>query len=134
MPKSKFSIEPSPPMTPNTTAPTTIDQYIATYPTEVQALLTTMRETIQAAAPSATEKISYGMPTFYLNGNLVHFAAYKHHIGFYPAPSGLKAFESEINQYKNSKGAVQFPIDKPLPLDLVDGIVRYRVGEQGGKD
>ncbi len=121
-------------MTPNTTAPTTIDQYIATYPTEVQALLTTMRETIQAAAPSATEKISYGMPTFYLNGNLVHFAAYKHHIGFYPAPSGLKAFESEINQYKNSKGAVQFPIDKPLPLDLVDGIVRYRVGEQGGKD
>ncbi len=117
-------------MTPNTTAATTIDQYITTFPTEVQALLTAMRQTIQAAAPTATEKISYGMPTFYLNGNLVHFAAYKHHIGFYPAPSGVVIFADEIAPFKHSKGTLQFPLDKPLPLDLVDRIVRYRVGEQ----
>ena len=107
----------------------TIDEYIAAFPKEVQAILINLRNTINKAAPEATEKISYAMPTFYLKGNLVHFAAYKNHIGFYPTPSGIKKFEKEISQYKNSKGAVQFPIDKPLPLKLVADIVKFRVEE-----
>ena len=88
-----------------------------------------MRATIKAAAPAAQEKISYQMPTFYLNGNLVHFAAHTSHIGFYPAPSGIEAFKRELAGYKNSKGAVQFPINEPLPLDLVTKIVKFRVEE-----
>lgn len=106
-----------------------IDKYIATFPKDVQVLLNKIRETIQKAAPKAEQKISYAMPTFYLEGNLVHFAGYKNHIGFYPAPSGLKAFEAEISKYKNSKGAVQFPIDKALPLSLITKIVKFRVKE-----
>ncbi len=108
---------------------TSIDEYIATFPEDVQKLLEEMRATIKAAAPEAVEKISYQMPTFYLKGNLVHFAAYKKHIGFYPVPSGIQAFQKELSVYKGAKGSVQFPIDKPLPLDLVSRIVRFRVAE-----
>jgi len=107
----------------------TIDEYIATFPAEIQAKLEEMRATIRAAAPEATEKISYQMPTFYLNGNLVHFAAFKSHIGFYPVPSGIEAFREELSQFKGAKGSVQFPYDQPLPLNLVTRIVKFRVDE-----
>lgn len=113
----------------NNSKPENIDQYIAEFPKEIQKILSEVRTIIQKAAPEASEKMSYAMPTFYLDGNLVHFAAYKHHIGFYPAPSGLKAFEEEISQYKNSKGAVQFPIDQKMPLALITKIVKFRVDE-----
>ncbi|SFW87007.1 iron chaperone [Chitinophaga sancti] len=109
------------------TNPTTVDAYIATFPAEVQTLLQQVRNTIQQAAPDATEAIKYAMPTFVLNGNLVHFAAFKQHIGFYPAPTGIKAFEKELSPYKQGKGSIQFPLDQPLPLDLITKIVRYRV-------
>jgi uncharacterized protein YdhG (YjbR/CyaY superfamily) len=88
-----------------------------------------MRATIKETAPEATEKISYQMPTFYLNGNLVHFAAFKSHIGFYPVPTGIEKFKKELSVYKTTKGAVQFPLDQPLPLDLVRKIVKFRVAE-----
>lgn len=118
----------------NQTPPvTTIDAYIAAFPAEIQAKLRAMRETIHAAAPDATEKISYQMPTFYLNGNLVHFAAFKQHIGFYPAPNGIEAFEQELASYGRSKGAVRFPLDQPLPLDLVRRITVYRAEENRRK-
>jgi len=107
----------------------TIDEYIAAFPKEIQNLLQEMRATIRAAAPDAEEKISYQMPTFFLKGNLVHFAAHTNHIGFYPTPSGIEAFKQELSAYQSSKGAVQFPIGEPLPLDLVDRIVRFRVAE-----
>lgn len=107
----------------------TIDEYIATFPAEVQKLLQEMRAAIRAAAPEAQEKISYQMPTFYLKGNLVHFAAHQKHIGFYPAPTGIEAFQAELAVYKGAKGSVQFPIDQPLPLDLVRRIVEFRVAE-----
>ncbi len=106
-----------------------IDEYIADFPEETQVLLRQMRETISNAAPEASEKISYAMPTFYLNGNLVHFAGYKNHVGFYPAPSGIAAFPEEMIQYKFSKGAVQFPLDKPLPIDFIKRVVVFRVEE-----
>lgn len=105
------------------------DQYIRQFPEEVQLLLQQVREAIRSAAPKATEKISYAMPTFYLNGNLVHFAAYKKHIGLYPGPDALREFADEVAKFKNSKGAVQFPLDAPLPLGLIKKIVRYRVKE-----
>jgi len=108
---------------------TIIDQYINQFPAEIQPMLFKLKAVILKAAPKATEIIKYGIPTFYLEGNLVHFAAYKNHIGFYPAPSGLKAFQKEINAYKNSKGAVQFPIDKPIPYSLISKIVKFRVKE-----
>jgi uncharacterized protein YdhG (YjbR/CyaY superfamily) len=104
-----------------------IDTYIAQFPPEVQTLLTQIRQTIQKAAPSATEAISYQMPTFKLNGNLVHFAGFKKHIGFYPGAAGITAFRDEIAEYKNAKGSVQFPLDKALPLALVARIVTFRV-------
>ena len=107
--------------------PENIPEYIAGFPEDVQKLLEQVRNTIKKAAPAATEKISYAMPTYFLEGNLVHFAAYKNHIGFYPAPSGLEAFEKDIAKYKHSKGAVQFPIDNPIPLALISRIVKYRV-------
>lgn len=116
-------------MKPAREAPATIDEYIADFPMEVQVMLERLRLTIATAAPDATEKISYQMPTFYFNGNLVHFAAFKHHIGFYPTPSGISAFREELKDYKTSKGAVQFPLDKPLPLELVKKIVGFRVTE-----
>ena len=106
-----------------------IDEYIRLFPSDVQELLKQIRQTIKDAAPDATEKISYQMPTFYLNGNLVHFAAYKNHIGFYPASSGIAAFPNEIKAYKSAKGSVQFPIDQPMPLDLIKRIVEFRVKE-----
>lgn len=107
----------------------TIDEYIATFPEETQKILQELRATIKAAAPQAIEKISYQMPTFYLNGNLIHFAAFKHHIGLYPTPSGTEAFKKELSVYESGKGSIKFPIDKPLPLKLVSEIVRFRVAE-----
>lgn len=113
----------------NQTTFETIDEYIAGHPQEIQALLQEMRKVIKEAAPEATEKISYQMPTFALHGNLVHFAAYKNHIGFYPAPRGIEAFKEELSVYKGAKGSVQFPLDKPLPYELISRIVAFRVDE-----
>jgi uncharacterized protein YdhG (YjbR/CyaY superfamily) len=106
-----------------------VDEYIRSFPPDVQKILEQLRKTIREVAPEADEAISYGMPTFKLNGNLVHFAAFKSHIGFYPTPSGIEAFEKELAPYKHAKGSVQFPINKPVPLDLVRKIVKYRVKE-----
>lgn len=108
---------------------TTIDEYIKTFPKDVQNILEQIKKTIKETAPEAEEAISYQIPTFKLNGNLVHFAAFKNHIGFYPTPSGQKAFEKELSVYKNGKGSVQFPLDKPMPLRLIKSIVNYRVKE-----
>ena len=109
--------------------PESIDSYIAQFPPEVQTLLTQMRQTIQKAAPSATEAISYQIPTFKLNGNLVHFAGFKKHIGFYPGAAGMAAFQGELAGYKSAKGSVQFPLDEALPLTLVAKIVKFRVNQ-----
>ena len=106
-----------------------IDRYIQGFPEEIQQRLSLVREAIRQSAPDATEKISYGMPTLCQNGNLVHFAVCKNHIGFYPAPSGIEAFQKELSGYKWGKGSVQFPHDKPLPLELISEIVRFRVIE-----
>ena len=108
---------------------TSIDEYIATFPKATQNILQEVRATIRAAAPDAEEKISYQMPTFFLKGNLVHFAAYANHIGFYPTPSGIEAFKDELSIYEGAKGSVQFPIDQPLPLKLITKIVKFRVTE-----
>lgn len=108
----------------------TIDEYIKTFPKDVRGILEQMRQTIRTAAPEAVEAISYQMPTFKLNGkNLVHFAAFKNHIGFYPIPSGIEAFKKELSAYKQGKGSVQFPLDKPVPYGLVEKVVRFRVKE-----
>lgn len=109
------------------TAPTTIDEYIASFPPEVQEKLETIRATIRKAAPKAEEAISYMIPTFRLHGNLVHFAAYKKHIGFYPGAGGIAAFEEELAGYETSKGTVQFPLEKRLPLTLITKIVKFRM-------
>jgi len=109
--------------------PNSIDEYIANFPKEVQKKLKELRTVIKAAAPEAEEKISYQMPTFALKGNLVHFAAYRNHIGFYPTPSGIDQFKDELSAYKGSKGSVQFPIDQPIPLGLISRIVKLRVKE-----
>lgn len=111
------------------TAANNIDEYIATFPQDIQKLLIQMRATITKAAPKAEEAIRYAIPTFILNGNLVHFAAFKNHIGFYPAPSGIEAFKKEVAPYEAGKGSLQFPLDKPLPLSLVTKIVKYRVAQ-----
>ena len=113
--------------------PTTIDDYIAAFPTDVQEILQKVRETIKTAAPQATEAISYGMPTFKLEGNLVHFGAFKEHLGFYPVPSGLEQFKEELAQYKGGKGSVQFPYDRPMPYALITKIVQFRVTENLAK-
>lgn len=110
-----------------------VDAYIASFPPEIQKLLQAMRTVISEAVPDAEEKIGYGIPTFTLNGNLVHYAAFKNHIGFYPAPRGLEAFKDELSGYKGAKGSVQFPFDQPLPLDLVARITRYRAEENLAK-
>lgn len=110
-------------------SPATIDEYIAQFPQDLQEILNRIRAIIREEAPQAREKISYQMPTFYLNGNLVHFAAHKRHIGFYPAPSGIEAFQDDLAAYKWAKGSVQFPLDQPIPYELIRRIVRYRVGE-----
>jgi uncharacterized protein YdhG (YjbR/CyaY superfamily) len=111
----------------------TIDEYIAAFPADVQTILKKIRKIIQKAAPNATEAIAYQMPTFKLNGNLVHFAAYRHHIGFYPTPSAIEAFKEEFSPYKGSKGAVQFPLDKPIPFELIKRVVIFRVKESSMK-
>ena len=116
-------------MLPKQEAPQTIDAYIAGFPEDVQAILQQVRRTIHEAAPEATEAISYQMPTFKLNGNLVHFGAFKSHIGFYPVPSGMAAFQDDLAAYKQGKGSVQFPLNKPMPLDLIRRIVEFRVQE-----
>ena len=108
-------------------APRNIDEYIAGFPEEVQALLEKLRMTIREAAPDAEEAIKYRMPTFTLNGNLVHFAAFKKHIGFYPAPRGIEEFKDELSVYKGAKGSVQFPLGEPIPFELVGRIVKFRV-------
>jgi uncharacterized protein YdhG (YjbR/CyaY superfamily) len=110
-----------------------IDEYLERQSVEDRRLLRQMRATIHEAAPEATEKISYGIPTFYLNGNLVHFAAFAKHIGFYPTSSGIAAFKEQLIPFKSSKGAVQFPKDKPLPLTLVAKMVKFRVKENLSK-
>lgn len=109
--------------------PKNIDEYIAGFPPYIRELLEQIRSTIRSAAPEAEEKISYQMPTFALNGNLVHFAACKNHIGFYPAPSGIERFREELSDYKSAKGSVRFPLDQPMPLGLISDIVKFRVEE-----
>ena len=111
-----------------------IDEYIAQFPAGTRTVLEELRALIRAAAPGATETISYAIPTFDLNGkHLVHFAGYAEHIGLYPAPSGLEAFQEELKPYKSGKGSVQFPLDRPLPADLIRRIVEFRVEESTGK-
>ena len=105
----------------------TIDEYIAQYPAEMQKILTKIRKTIRKAVPKATEKISWGMPTFHQGENLVHFALMKNHIGFYPGADGVTAFAGELDGYKTSKGAIQFPLSKPVPYDLIARITAFRV-------
>ena len=111
------------------TAPKTIDEYIAGFPQEVQEILEKIRQTIRAAAPDAKETISYQMPTYTLNGNLVHFAAFKNHIGLYPAPTGIVKFKKELAAYQSAKGSVRFPLDKPIPFALIGKITRFRAKE-----
>ena len=114
-------------------ASASIDEYIAGFPKDIQELLEKLRATIRKAAPGAEETINYAIPTFTLKGNLVHFAAFKNHIGFYPAPSGIEAFKKELSVYEGAKGSIKFPIDKPLPLGLVSQIVKFRVKENEEK-
>lgn len=112
---------------------TTIDEYIGTFPKDVQKILSSVRATIRASAPSAEEAISYQIPTFKLNGNLVHFAAFTHHIGFYPASSGVAHFKKELEKFKTAKGSIQFPIEAPIPHPLIKKIVAFRVKENLAK-
>ena len=109
--------------------PNVIDDYIGGHPKEVREILEKLRATIRKAAPAAQETINYGIPTFTLMGNLVHFAAFKNHIGFYPAPSGIIAFKKELSVYDGAKGSIKFPIEKPLPFGLITKIVKFRVRE-----
>ena len=109
--------------------PTTVDEYIAQSPESVQPALRKLRSTIREAAPGAEERISYQMPGFFLNGQLVWFGVHKNHIGFYPTASGMEAFKKELSGYKQSKGAVQFPLDQPIPYDLIRKMVKYKVAE-----
>ena len=107
----------------------TIDEYIVTFPEEIQQKLEKMRQIIKELAPQAQEAMSYQIPTFKLGGNLVHFAGYKNHIGFYPGPAAVSAFEAELKAYKTTKGTIQFPLDQPVPYDLITKIVKYRVSQ-----
>lgn len=113
----------------NKISPGDLDEYIAGFPEEVQEILEKLRNTIRDAAPDAEEVINYQIPTFKLNGNLVHFAAYKKHIGFYPTPSGIEKFKEELSIYEGAKGSVKFPLDQPIPYDLIGKIVSFRVQE-----
>ena len=110
-----------------------IDEFIAGFPADVQKVLKKVRTTIKKAAPKAEETINYGIPTFTLNGNLVHFSAFKHHIGFYPTPSGIEKFKKELSAYEGAKGSVKFPLDQPIPYDLIAKIVKFRVEENSKK-
>ena len=115
------------------TAIKNIDEYISDFPENIQLILEQIRETIKRTAPEAEETIKYGMPTFTLNGNLVYFAAFKNHIGFYPIPTGIEAFKEQFSQYKTGKGSVQFPLEQPMPLDLIAQVVKFRVEQNLGK-
>ena len=116
-----------------TSGPDTIDAYIAGFPAEIAALLQKVRATIRKAAPDAEEAIRYKVPTFLLNGNLVHFAAFKNHIGFYPAPSAIQKFRKELSAYEGAKGSVRFPFGEPIPYALIRDIVKFRVAENRSK-
>ena len=118
----------------NKVAYESIDEYILQFTPEVQEILKTLRKVIKEAAPAASEKISYQMPTFALYGNLVHFAAYKNHIGFYPAPSGVDTFKEELSKYKGAKGSIQFPIEEPMPYEFISRMVKFRVAENIKKE
>ena len=118
-------------MTPTTA--TTIDEYIAGFPADIQAILHQLRATVKAAAPDAEESISYAMPTFKYHGILVYFAAFKNHIGFYATPNGNDAFRKELSVYKTGKGSIQFPLDQPMPLDLITQMVQFKVAENSEK-
>lgn len=107
-----------------------VDEYIHSFPEPIRKKLEEIRKTIRAEIPEATEKISYQIPTFYLNGNLVHFAAYTKHIGFYPTPNGNETFQSELSRYKSGKASARFPIEEPLPLDLIQKMVKLRIKER----
>lgn len=111
----------------------TIDEYITSFPTETQKILQHLREDLQQLIPDAKEKISYGIPTFTLNGNLIHFAGYKNHIGLYPGSKAIEVFADDLKNYHTSKGTVQFPIDKPLPMDLIKKIVDFCVAQNLAK-
>jgi uncharacterized protein YdhG (YjbR/CyaY superfamily) len=113
-------------------SPIEIDRYISNFPEEVQAILKKIRAIISKAAPDATEAIKYGIPTFVLNENLVHFAGYKRHIGFYPTPSAIEKFRDELSAYEIAKGSIKFPLDKPIPYDLIKRMVLFRAGEVKG--
>jgi uncharacterized protein YdhG (YjbR/CyaY superfamily) len=117
----------------NLVSPNNIDAYIAGFPRAVQAHLKQIRATIKRVVPDAEEAIKYRMPTFVLNENLVHFAAFANHIGFYPTPPGIETFKDELSSYKGAKGSVQFPIDHPMPLHLIERIVKFRVKEVRAK-
>lgn len=118
----------------NRSTAASIDEYIAEFPPETQKALQEIRELIHTTAPDATETISYAIPTFDLSGrHLVHFAGYAHHVGFYPVPSGMEAFKEELEPYKSGKGSAQFPLDKPLPMDLIRRIVEFRAEENASK-
>ena len=110
-----------------------IDKFISAFPEDVQEILNKVRETIREAAPDAEETINYGIPTFTLNGNLVHFSAFKTHIGFYPTPTGVEKFKKELSRYEGAKGSVKFPLDKPIPYALISKIVEFRVKENLAK-
>ena len=116
-------------MTTNRTTPKDIDEYIASFPMNIQEILEELRMTIGKAAPDAKETIKYGIPTFTLEGNLVHFAAFQKHIGFYPTPTGIEKFKNELSAYEGAKGSVKFPLAKPIPFDLIGRIVTFRVKE-----
>jgi uncharacterized protein YdhG (YjbR/CyaY superfamily) len=116
-----------------TGAPATIDGYIAAFPPDIRQGLQALRDFIRAQAPGASEKISYGMPTFYLDGNLVHFAAFKDHYGFFPAPSGIDRFDAEAAPYRSGKGTLRFSLDKPFPWALLKKIIRFRVRENAAR-
>jgi uncharacterized protein YdhG (YjbR/CyaY superfamily) len=120
-------------MRPNQSAPKSIDEYIAGFPSDVQEILEKIRMTIRKAAPAAEEAIKYQIPTFTMKGNLVHFAAYKEHIGFYPAPTGIEKFKKELSLYGSGKGTLKFPLDKPIPFALIGKIVKFRVKENLGR-
>ena len=112
-----------------TNTPQTVDDYITGFPDQIQSILRQIRSIIRETVPDAEEVIAYQMPTYRLHGNLVHFAAFKHHIGFYPTPTGVAAFEQELAPYKHAKGSIRFPLDEPIPYDLIRNIVKFREKE-----
>lgn len=116
-------------MKPDAATPISIDAYIAGFPEDVQVILEKIRGIVREAAPEAQEAIKYQIPTFVLNGNLVHFAAFQKHIGFYPTPSGIEQFKDALSAYHSAKGSVQFPLDSPIPYTLIKKIVKFRVNE-----